>query len=669
MINWKFLLRHSPQLAALCLLGGLQTAAGQGWTGLAQSNYGGTNALYLNPSALADSRHRFFLNVAGVDMNFYNSYLQLDLPGPAREFIDGTRPFRKEYLNEQLAGRPVFASITGEGRLPSLQLALGPNQGIAFTNRVRAFMQANNVSESLARLGRYGFDQADELGLADRLLTDNRFVVVAGAYHEFAFSYARTLTANQTHFWKAGATAKYLVGLGGGYIQNDGTSYRVYDNDSIQVQSSNLSYGFVNPKLYSQSGFTAGSLYGAQQPGRGFGLDVGVTYEWRPEYEKYQYRMDGKDQTDNSRNKYRLRVGLALTDLGSISYNNEQYVRQAKLATNRTVQLGQLDTVKVKSADDLAPVLEKLIGLESQSRRFSSALPTTVRLSADYRLVKHLFAGVLWTQNLLPAATVGQRSINSLALTPRIEFSHIEVATPVLLANNYRKVQVGAMLRLGPLVVGSDNIGGLFGVTTTTGADVYMSVGFALHRHKLHDKDGDQVSDKLDKCPKVKGPLELKGCPDTDGDLVPDAADECPTVAGLARFKGCPDTDGDGIPDKLDACPTVAGVAEKNGCPATGPVPTTPGAMPTPADSVATPAAPAPTAPAPTAPAPTAPAPTAPADAAPQPVVPPAAPAAETPASGSPTAPAAPDTDGDGIADTLDACPSVAGTAEKKGCP
>ncbi|MCI1188451.1 DUF5723 family protein [Hymenobacter sp. DH14] len=664
MNNSNFWLRHLPGLAALCLLGGLRPAAAQGWTGLAQSNYGGTNALYLNPASLADSRHRFYLNVVGVDFNFYNSYLQLDLPGPAREFIDGTRPFRKEYLNEQLAGRPVFASITGEGRLPSLQLALGPRQGIAFTNRVRAFVQANNVSESLARLGRYGFDQADELGLADRLLTDNRFVLTAGAYHEFALSYARTLTANQTHFWKAGATVKYLVGLGGGYLQNDGTSYQVYDSDSIQVQSRNLSYGFVNPDLYNQKGFTAGSLYGAQQPGRGFGLDVGVTYEWRPDFEQYQYRMDGKDWTDNSRNKYRLRVGLALTDLGSISYNNEQYVHQAKLANTRTVQLGQLDTVKVNKADDLAPVLQRLVGLESQSRRFGSALPTTVRLSADYRLLKHLFAGLLWTQNLLPATTVGQRSINSLALTPRIEFSHLEVATPVLLANNYRKVQVGAMLRLGPLVLGSDNIGGLFGLTTTTGADLYLSLGFALHRHKLHDKDGDQVSDKLDKCPKIKGPWELKGCPDTDGDLVPDAADECPSVAGLARFKGCPDTDGDGIPDKLDACPTVAGLVEKNGCPATGAAPASPVV---PADSTARPIAPSPVAPA--------------EPAEPQPAVPTATPAAEVPASPRPAAPfspapvvpapntAAPDADGDGIPDALDACPAIAGPADKKGCP
>lgn len=614
-------------LALLGLVGGPRPAAAQGWTGLAQSNYAGTNGLYQNPASLADSRHRLYLSVAGVDVNFYNTYLQLDLPGPVREFIDGTRTFRKDYLNEQLAGRPVFASITGEGRLPSLQLALGPRQGIAFTNRVRAFVQASNVSENLAQLGRYGFDQAEELGLADRLLTDNGFLLTAGAYHEFAFSYARTLTPNQTHFWKVGATAKYLVGLGGGYLLNDGTSYRIYNRDSVQVRTDNFSYGFVNPDLYEQPGFTAGSLYGGQQPGRGFGLDVGVVYEWRPEYERYQYRMDGKDQTDNSRNKYRLRVGLALTDLGRIAYSHEQYVRQAKLTSNRTVQLGQLDTVNIKSVDDVAPVLSKLVGLESQSRSFGSALPATVRLSADYRLVKHIFAGIVWTQNLLPATTVGQRSINSLALTPRIEFSHLEVATPVLLANNYRKVQLGAMLRLGPVVLGSDNLGGLLGVTTTTGADVYLSVGFALHRHKLHDKDGDHVSDKLDKCPKVKGLPELKGCP-APGPL---PAPPAPAVTPVA-----PATVVTPVPAATPAIPVDTTAAPA--IPATSPAPAAP-ASATEVPPGATPAAPASETPA-----------------SPQP---------ESPASPAPAAPAAspttPNAGRDGLANAMETYPGAAG--------
>jgi hypothetical protein len=124
-----------------------------------------------------------------------------------------------------------------------------------------------------------------------------------------------------------------------------------------------------------------------------------------------------------------------------------------------------------------------------------------------------VYAGLLWTQNLLPARTIGSRSSSSLALTPRLEFSRFEVAVPVVLANNYRQLQVGAMLRVGPLIVGSDNLGGLVGLTRTSGADVYFGLSLALHRHRRKDRDGDLVSNKYDKCPKEKGTWASKGCP------------------------------------------------------------------------------------------------------------------------------------------------------------
>jgi hypothetical protein len=509
----KSYLTLSPGACVGVLVLGLlaaRPAAAQGWLGLAQSNYGGTNNAYINPSAIADARHRAYLNLGGASANFYNTYLQLDLP--QRPWAKGFT-FQREYLQEQLTGDTKFGSMSAEVRLPSLMLAVGPRSTIALTNRVRAFVQFNNVSENLARLARYGLGDAEKLGLADRVLKDNGFNVDANSFHEFAFTYARTFTPNTTHFFKGGLTVKYLVGLGGGYVHNAGTDYQVYEGDSIQLRSPNVSYAYIGNDYYQQSGFGLGTLYGSQRLGRGYGADIGITYEWRPDYERYSYQMDGTTLADGSRNKYRLRLGLALTDLGAVRYQHAQYVQQATLANNRTVQLGQLDTISFTSLATLTPTIERLVGLREQSRQFTSYLPATLRLTADYRLLNHLYAGLLWTQNLLPMRTIGSRSVSSLALTPRLEFSRIEVATPIILANNYRKLQVGAMLRIGPLILGSDNLGGLIGITAATGADVYFGLGLALHRHRRKDRDGDLVSNKYDKCPKEKGDWAHKGCP------------------------------------------------------------------------------------------------------------------------------------------------------------
>ena len=105
------------------------------------------------------------------------------------------------------------------------------------------------------------------------------------------------------------------------------------------------------------------------------------------------------------------------------------------------------------------------------------------------------------------------------------------------------------------------------------------------------DTDHDGVSNRLDKCPEVVGPIDNNGCPysDEDKDGLLDKDDRCPTVAGPIANSGCPysDRDKDGIVDEKDACPEVAGIPSDdpklNGCPVNVATP-----APTPAPEVHT---------------------------------------------------------------------------------
>ncbi|MEO6253184.1 MAG: OmpA family protein [Ferruginibacter sp.] len=85
----------------------------------------------------------------------------------------------------------------------------------------------------------------------------------------------------------------------------------------------------------------------------------------------------------------------------------------------------------------------------------------------------------------------------------------------------------------------------------------------------ISDRDGDGISDAVDKCPDLRGLAALQGCPDRDGDGIADGDDKCPDVVGVSKYQGCPipDTDKDGIHDELDKCPTVPGVSRYLGCP------------------------------------------------------------------------------------------------------
>jgi outer membrane protein OmpA-like peptidoglycan-associated protein len=100
---------------------------------------------------------------------------------------------------------------------------------------------------------------------------------------------------------------------------------------------------------------------------------------------------------------------------------------------------------------------------------------------------------------------------------------------------------------------------------------------------KPGDRDGDGLTDDVDKCPDEPedkdGFQDDDGCPDADNDFdgIKDADDKCPNDAedkdGFEDEDGCPelDNDNDGLADKVDTCPNDAedkdGFEDDDGCP------------------------------------------------------------------------------------------------------
>lgn len=157
--------------------------------------------------------------------------------------------------------------------------------------------------------------------------------------------------------------------------------------------------------------------------------------------------------------------------------------------------------------------------------------------------------------------------------------------------------------------------------------DMFKVAGIIEFAFGRQDSDGDGVRDGKDECPDTPAGVQVdeKGCPlDRDGDGVPDYKDDCPDEAGSPQFNGCPDKDGDGIIDKNDDCPDVAGLAKFNGCPDTDE-----DGVPDPKDKC--------------------------------PNTPKGCPVDEV---GCPL-----DSDGDGVIDCQDRCPTEAGSVDNEGCP
>lgn len=108
-------------------------------------------------------------------------------------------------------------------------------------------------------------------------------------------------------------------------------------------------------------------------------------------------------------------------------------------------------------------------------------------------------------------------------------------------------------------------------------------IGLSYKLWSKRDSDGDNIEDKLDKCPfepeDFDGYQDDDGCPDpdNDGDGIIDVKDLCQNIAedldGFQDDDGCPDLDNDkdGIEDAIDGCPDLAedfdGFEDADGCP------------------------------------------------------------------------------------------------------
>lgn len=574
-------------LLCLCIL----PLSAQNWLGLSHGNYAGTNGIYLNPSSIVDSRVGGYINFFGVGTNAYNNYMSYSgNKSFLRKINEENVSLTDDNFKENLNGKDKVLNISNELRGPGFMVSLHPKHAIGITTRNRLFVQAVDVAQPIARMIRWGLDTTKPAfsgpdGLSyEQLYTESRFGVNVNNFAELGFTYAAVLMDRDEHFLKGGFTYKYLAGLYSFYFKNGGGGgVEINGVDSLTFQNTNIEYGYVSEGLYKTDSNSYGvefsNLFGSNRVGKGYGIDIGFTYEFRPNHKEYKYTLDGKERWDKTENKYLVRVSGTLMDLGKITYKSNKYVRSSKLATNQTVTWGSLDTVGqiFENIDNLGPdqsVLDRfddaagaVFGYDNQSNEFVSKLPTAFNIQADVKVLDNVYVNLMWLQGLRRKGEIGSRQFSMLALTPRFETRWFEAAIPLVLNNDYRNFSFGLFARFGTFFIGSDNVTGLFKSTNVNGFDLYGGVYLPIFRKNPRDRDGDGVSDKKDNCKRVAGKLEFWGCPDTDGDGIEDSKDKCPTVAGDTAFMGCPDTDKDGIEDAKDSCVDVKGLPEFNGCP------------------------------------------------------------------------------------------------------
>ena len=521
---------------------GLSFANAQSYFGYLNDNYAGVHSVINNPANIVDSRYRADINLfsfSGLATNDYYGVKFFDLIKSDYNFERDAKQYPTD-SNNFLTNFDILG--------PSFMFNLNKKSSLALFTRARGISHLSNIN------GKTLNDVQDGNNVSYQVNNQN-FSIATNSWGEIGVSYAKILMDKDQHFLKGGFSAKYLIGAFTGYAKanniNIAFNYTGNPDTSIYTSSGNLESG----NLSSLDNFDDPT----DNVGTGFGADVGFTYEYRPDHQKYKYtNKDGETSYHKEQNKYKFRLGFSITDIGAINYNDA------------TVSVYNVNTTYTDAQYNANPSFNDLYTTINQTKSMKFKLPTAIHLNADWKMNKSFYLNLNTDISAVSAEAKNSSYINNnFSLTPRFEAKWLSVYTPISYLE-YSGLQAGFGFRVGPLFVGSGSIVSAL-LSETKAIDAHLGLKIPFYQNKNKDIDFDGIKDNDDNCPDVAGPSENKGCPwgDADNDGVKDNIDKCPKEFGPTENNGCPweDKDGDKVIDKDDKCPEVVGEIENKGCP------------------------------------------------------------------------------------------------------
>jgi outer membrane protein OmpA-like peptidoglycan-associated protein len=564
----------------------------QSYLGVSTSNYAGIMGVQLQPASFVDGRFVFDLNIAGMNFNTYQNFAYFDAKGMRAAQGNGGYWWKKSFGDTALYNSWASPDSTFMDRflirkynkdskgilglysntqvdLLNFNFHITPKIAIGFLVRGRSITNVDNMDPKLAVLAENGLDYSLlwNQKLNEELVNMNHLT-----WTEYGFNYGQVVMDDKEHFLKVGGTLKLLSGNAAAYFYTNNFEYNLKNADTSFLLKGNFNYGYSQNvddiiSNNNQDYFTRASRWGV-------GVDLGAVYEWREGYEDYQYDMDGKSGIwAQHKNKYKLRVGASLLDIGGMRFTKGGLSRNFEVNSQNPFDLNTFESAN--SIQDFDQVIDSLINAPGQTwissqdtaSTFLMQTPSAFSLQFDYHIWKGFYVNATSMLNLIGKKTDTKVKVpNQISITPSFDIAGFGLHLPFSY-NKYAGLKTGIATRLGPLTVGVTDYRALFARGKVRGVELFAGLRLPILYSEIKDDDKDKVSNKVDECKETPGVWAFKGCPDTDGDGIKDSEDDCVLEPGLAEFKGCPDRDGDKIIDKLDNCPDLAGLAEFKGCP------------------------------------------------------------------------------------------------------
>ena len=438
----------------------------QNFSGSRSGNYTGVNGAFFNPANIADNRYRWNVNLLGVNAGIGNTNTSFSLKNIGDSF-DGDA----DSLLFGNSGKDVNGAINVDFFGPSFMFNINKKTTIAFTTRIRAMANVSNISGKLIQSINNDIDG----GLPYNLNNNNNQKITVNGWTYFGVTLGRVIMDKGVHFLKGGLTLKYLAGTGNSYININKLNATInQDADEapyLSNASGSVGIGYAGIDF---DNFEADNAF--KFNGNGFGADIGLVYEFRPD----------ASQFDESQNKYKLKFGIALLDIGAIKYTpkaDEFGNYDMHVSGTEKWYPDDIDgsVAEIKKYLDGSPYFTKK---EENIASYKVSLPTNLQVNIDYAVTKKLYVEAAGQINLAQKSNrYNSFYYNSFSLTPRFEGRHMGVYFP-LSYNELTRFNAGVAFRFGPFYIGSGSV-----LTALLGNSKQADVHFGINFGGLYKKE------------------------------------------------------------------------------------------------------------------------------------------------------------------------------------
>ncbi|HUM47089.1 MAG TPA: DUF5723 family protein [Chitinophagales bacterium] len=296
---------------------------------------------------------------------------------------------------------------------------------------------------------------------------------------QIGINLGKSIKTSGNFFLYSGININYLAGWDGiaATTQQSVDFIKHSVNDTLSFSQVMMNYGYT-------SGFgndVQQNLTSFQFKGSGAGADGGI------------WITDSEEPL-----KYKWKAGVSLIDVGVVSFSKN--IERYELTTDSPIAMDIDDLKGVASADEFTQLASQAVAgngsLAPVSGPLRIWLPAALVFQGEVALPQHFFIQGLAVQRIILSSRQVLRP-NSITVTPRYETKQFAAGIPIDW-NDYHRVQLGGYVRVGPVLLGTDNLAALFIPAKWEGADCYLGV----HLHPFGEGKNTRYQSGQIYCPK-----------------------------------------------------------------------------------------------------------------------------------------------------------------------